>query len=1294
MFGRNRTHFYGRYLRSFSTPTASAIYAYRPDGNTFQFVKEADNWTGKDEAILRKEMASGIQVGWVLDAGPLGTEHYNMEGQLLYLESQGGRRQTLTLNTNGDIEKITDDKGRELKFYFSSAGRAIKASLPEGGSIEFSYTNRGDLSTVKYQDGTVVTYLYDQAAHSAAPAFGAMTEQFDEAGQRFQTTTYEYSGRATSTSLAGDVGTSSATYVGSVAGLYNHSARITLPDGAIRDVAFSLINGEVLANSSTEGCVGCASSVESYTFDASGRFDVVTKNGVSKNFDYDENGLLLRVEEASNSPLNKRTVETVWDPEKRVPIERRIKDALGQLVREESWQTNYRGQVLVQRITGQVVSEARETSATYCEATDVAADSCPSVGLITSSDGLRNDVDDSFLYSYRHEDAPSCAGSPSTCPYRKSDLWKVTNAKGQVTETLKYDGAGRVLSVKDPNGVITDYEYHPRGWLTASKVRGPDNAVETDDAITRVAYWPTGLVKQVTQPDGAFTLYTYDAAHRLTDISDNAGNTIHYVLDNAGNRIAEETKDAGGALKRTLSRIYNQLGQLATQADAQAHPTDFTYDANGNANTVTDALGRVTDHDHDPLNRLARTLQDVGGIAAETRFQYDALDNLTKVTDPKGLDTIYTYNGLGDLTQLQSPDTGTTSYTYDSAGNRASQTDARGVTTTYAHDALNRLTAVNYPDTALNVSYTYDTVPTACEAGETFSVGRLSGMDDASGSTRYCYNRFGHLVRKVQTTNGVSFVVRYAYTLGGNLQAMVYPDGTTVDYGRNAQGQVTEVGVTRSGQPRQVLLHQATYHPFGPVAGWTDGSGRSLSRTLDQDYRPLTIEDPNTGGLSLGFGYDAVGNLTTLGTAQGVANPAIRFGYDALGRLTRTEDGLTQAAIDVYAYDATGNRTAHTTAAGTAAYSYPSTSHRLTDVAGVPRNYDAVGNTTAIGANRGFAYNDANRMSLVQQSGVTTRQYAYNGRGEQVRRYLGATNTYTVYDEAGHWLGDYDDSGAPLQQALWMDDLPVGLLANGNQLHYLQPDHLGSPRVVIEAARNVPVWTWDLKGEAFGSTAPQQDPDGDGIPFVLDMRFPGQRYDVASNLYYNYFRDYEPGSGRYIQSDSIGLSGGISTFAYTGRSPLLFVDPQGLQACRTTYGVFFNVISCEPVGMASTGAAAGSNRGLYNPAEQSIMAKYCKGDDKCEELKLNVNKFIDIAEGQIDRMRRDRFIHNLYELARHEPNFAATGTHTTWEGHQSTTRELLELIRNMINLGHKLGCNMGAEYDRYVALQLPGIPDP
>ena len=67
------------------------------------------------------------------------------------------------------------------------------------------------------------------------------------------------------------------------------------------------------------------------------------------------------------------------------------------------------------------------------------------------------------------------------------------------------------------------------------------------------------------------------------------------------------------------------------------------------------------------------------------------------MTDPNGLHTDYNYNGLGDLLQLQSPDTGSTQYGYDSAGNRSSQTDARGKTQTYSYDALNRLTQITGP---------------------------------------------------------------------------------------------------------------------------------------------------------------------------------------------------------------------------------------------------------------------------------------------------------------------------------------------------------------------------------------------------------------------------------------------------------------------------------------------------------------------------------------------------------------------------------------------------------------------
>lgn len=90
------------------------------------------------------------------------------------------------------------------------------------------------------------------------------------------------------------------------------------------------------------------------------------------------------------------------------------------------------------------------------------------------------------------------------------------------------------------------------------------------------------------------------------------------------------------------------------------------------------------------------------------------------------------------------------------------------------------------------------------------------------------------------------------------------------------------------------------------------------------------------------------------------------------------------------------------------------------------------------------------------------------------------------------------------------------------------------------------MWTWDLKGEAFGDSAPNEDPDGDSVAFTLDMRFPGQRRDAADGLNYNYFRDYESGVGRYIQSDPIRLLGGTNTYAYVEGSPINRMDPLGL----------------------------------------------------------------------------------------------------------------------------------------------------
>jgi RHS repeat-associated protein len=88
------------------------------------------------------------------------------------------------------------------------------------------------------------------------------------------------------------------------------------------------------------------------------------------------------------------------------------------------------------------------------------------------------------------------------------------------------------------------------------------------------------------------------------------------------------------------------------------------------------------------------------------------------------------------------------------------------------------------------------------------------------------------------------------------------------------------------------------------------------------------------------------------------------------------------------------------------------------------------------------------------------------------------------------------------------------------------------------------VWQW------------HPDPFGKGDPsgtFTYDLRFPGQFFDQATRLHYNYFRDYDPRLGRYIESDPVGLAGGINSFLYAGGNPVASVDFFGL--IGGTFGV-------------------------------------------------------------------------------------------------------------------------------------------
>lgn len=67
------------------------------------------------------------------------------------------------------------------------------------------------------------------------------------------------------------------------------------------------------------------------------------------------------------------------------------------------------------------------------------------------------------------------------------------------------------------------------------------------------------------------------------------------------------------------------------------------------------------------------------------------------------------------------------------------------------------------------------------------------------------------------------------------------------------------------------------------------------------------------------------------------------------------------------------------------------------------------------------------------------------------------------------------------------------------------------------------------------------------FPFAgIPLRRARCGYDRRVTEYYNYFRDYDPAIGRYIQSDPIGLEGGVNTYGYVGSNPLSYTDLLGL----------------------------------------------------------------------------------------------------------------------------------------------------
>ena len=167
---------------------------------------------------------------------------------------------------------------------------------------------------------------------------------------------------------------------------------------------------------------------------------------------------------------------------------------------------------------------------------------------------------------------------------------------------------------------------------------------------------------------------------------------------------------------------------------------------------------------------------------------------------------------------------------------------------------------------------------------------------------------------------------------------------------------------------------------------------------------------------------------------------------------------------------------------------------------------------------------------------ITVRGYPV----AEVSKRLGV-GTHSLYD-----VDEIAGTSTLLREYIWMDGMPVAVV-QGGVVYYIRVDHIGRPAFATDGAANI---VWEVNYLPFGGV---ESSSGSNI----DLRFPGQWFQLESGLHQNWMRDYDPTTGRYMQADPLGLVDGASVYGYARQSPMRYTDRRGERV----------YIVCRPLGL-------------------------------------------------------------------------------------------------------------------------------